>query len=115
MPATVGILMFEAALFALASLTHGGLLLQGHEHARAAIAEAVIAAVLGLGFIACLARPGICRRASIGLQVFAIVGVLVGLVMIAIGVGPNTTFDLALHAVMLVTLVTGLLLALRSR
>jgi hypothetical protein len=118
MPGTlriVGFLLAEAILFALASLTHGGVLMQGFEHRRAAAAEAVIAAVLGVGLLVALARSDFARRMAMGVQLFAILGVLVGLVMIAIGVGPRTTPDLVLHAVMLVTLVTGFLVTLKAR
>lgn len=110
-----GFLVFEVILFALASLTHGGRLIHGYEHMRAAMAEAVIAAVLCIGFITSLAWPQVARRTAMGVQIFAIVGVLVGLVMIAIGVGPRTTPDLVLHAVMLVTLVVGFRVALKGR
>ena len=114
MPAA-GFLLFETMLFALASLAHGGILLHGYEHTRAAIAEAVIATVLGLGFMFSVARPGSARRITLGVQAFAIVGVLAGLLMIAIGGGPRTTPDLVLHAVMLTTLIIGSLLALKIR
>lgn len=113
--AVIGYLIFEVILFALASLTHGGRLISGYEHHRAAIAEAVIAAVLGVGLLVSLSRPAWARRTAMLVQGFAILGVLVSLVMIAMGVGPRTTFDLALRAVMLMSLVTGFLLALRSR
>ena len=115
MLAAVGFLLFEVLLFALASLTHGGVILHGYEHARAAIAEAIIATVLGLGFVISLAKPRFARRTTMGVQLFAIVGVLVGLLMIAIGIGPRTTPDLVLHAVMLTTLLIGFLLALKNR
>lgn len=110
-----GFLVFEVILFAVASLTHAGLLLQGYGHTRAAAAEAVIAAVLMLGLVVALASPAFARRAGLFVQGFAVAGVLVGLALIAIGVGPRTTPDLVLHAVMLITLVTGFMTALRMR
>jgi hypothetical protein len=111
----LGFVLFEAILFALASLTHGGKLFHGYEHTRAAIAEAVIAAVLALGFLIALASPAMASRTAMLVQAFGALGVLVGLVMIAIGLGPRTLLDLVLHAVMLVLLVTGFVAALRSR
>ncbi|HEX6639292.1 MAG TPA: hypothetical protein VF033_16680 [Steroidobacteraceae bacterium] len=110
-----GFLIFEVILFAFASLMHAGLLLPGHVHARAAIAEAVIAAVLTLGLVIMLVRPAIARRAALVVQGFAVLGVLVGLMTIAIGIGPRTVPDLVIHAVMLITLVAGVLAALRTR
>jgi hypothetical protein len=115
MPGTIGFLIFEVTLFALASLAHGGRLMDGYEHSRAAIAEAVVASVLGLGFIISLARPDLARRTAMAVQLFAILGVLVGLVTIVMGVGPQTRADLALHGIMLLTLVIGFLVALKGR
>jgi hypothetical protein len=112
---SLAILLFEVILFALASLMHGGRLISGYEHMRAAIAEAVIAAVLAIGLLVSLARPASARRTSMFVQAFALLGVCVGLVTMAIGVGPRTKPDLALHAVMLITLILGFLVALRSR
>ena len=111
----LGILLFEVILFALASLTHGGELFSGYEHTRAAIAEAVIAAVLALGLLVSLARPADARRTIMFVQVFALLGVCAGLVAIAVGAGPRTGPDLLLHAVMLSAVVAGFLVALRTR
>lgn len=112
---TTGFLLAETILFALASLAHAGRLLHGFEHARAAIAEAVIATVLGLGFLIALVRPVFARRTAIGVQVFALLGVLVGVLMIIIGVGPGTALDVVLHAIMLAALAAGLFFATKAR
>jgi hypothetical protein len=101
----------EVLLFGLASLAHRGVLLAGFEHARAAIAEAVIAAVLAIGLVVCIAKPLVARAAALAVQAFALLGVCVGLAMIAIGVGPRTGPDLALHALMVAALVSGLVTA----
>lgn len=107
----LGILSAEMALFGLASLAHRGVFIAGYEHGKAAIAEIVIAAVLAAGLIVCLLKPTVTRAAALWVQGFALLGVCVGLSMIAIGVGPRTEPDLVLHAFMLVTLVFGLLTA----
>jgi hypothetical protein len=75
------------------------------------IAESVIAAVLAAGLIVCLVKPTATRTAALWVQCFALLGVCVGLLMIAIGVGPRTGPDLVLHALMLMTLIVGLLTA----
>jgi hypothetical protein len=72
----IGILLVEVILFSLASLTHAGVLIRGHENARVAIAEAIIAVMLGIGFIIALARPAAARRAVLIVQGFAIAGAL---------------------------------------
>ncbi|MGO7631912.1 hypothetical protein ACC692_38385, partial [Rhizobium ruizarguesonis] len=43
--------LIETCLYAIASLTHAGHILEGQEHRQALIAEAVISAVLLLGLI----------------------------------------------------------------
>ncbi|HEV7609804.1 MAG TPA: hypothetical protein VGO61_20885 [Steroidobacteraceae bacterium] len=101
----------EVALFALASLVHRGALVSGYEHSKAAIAETVIAAVLLAGLLLSLIRPWSIRAYALLVQGFALLGTLVGVVMIAIGVGPRTAPDLALHAAMLTTLGFGLVVA----
>lgn len=110
----LGFLAAQVALFGLASLAHRGILVSGYEDARAAVAETVIAAVLAAGLMICLIRPTATRAAALAVQAFALLGVCVGLLMIAIGVGPRTGPDLVLHAVMLVTLMFGLLTARRA-
>ena len=98
----------EVALFALASLLHRGILAHGFEHARAAVAEAIIAVVLAIGLAINVYSPGEARAAALWTQGFALVGVCVGLVMILIGIGPRTGLDYGIHAVMALTLITGL-------
>ena len=108
-------MLVEVMLFALASLAHGGWLVRGFAHPRASIAEAVIAMVLVVGFIVALAKPPLARRALLVAQSIAVAGVLAGLGLIAIGVGPQTMTVLILQAVMLLSLVVGFLLTLRAR
>jgi hypothetical protein len=107
-------LAVEVAIFALASLVHRGVLVRGYEHGRAAIAEAVIAAVLAAGLLLSLMRPWSARAYALFVQYFALLGTFVGVVMILIGVGPRTAPDLALHALMILTLAFGLVAATRA-
>ena len=107
-------LAIEVAIFVLASLVHRGVLVRGYEHSRAAIAEAVIAAVLAAGLMLSLMRPWSARAYALFVQYFALLGTCVGVVMIMIGVGPRTAPDLALHALMIITLALGLVAATRA-
>jgi hypothetical protein len=107
-------LAVEAAIFGLASLAHTGILLRGHEHWKAATAEGIIAAVLAAGLLACLMRPSVTRSIGIAAQGFALLGTLVGVVTIAIGIGPQSAADGLLHIIMLATLFAGLLTALKA-
>jgi hypothetical protein len=107
-------LALEAAAFAAASLVHRGLLVGAHEHRQAATAEAVIAAVLLAGLAVSLAAPRSSRAAGLAALGFALLGTLVGIVMIAIGVGPRSTLDFALHAGFVLTLAAGLVWVARG-
>ncbi|WP_027684023.1 hypothetical protein [Rhizobium leguminosarum] len=106
--------LIENCLYAIASLTHAGFVLQGHEHRPAIIAEAVISAVLFFGLISLsLDRPW-SRTAAISAQSVALLGTLVGAFTIAVGVGPQTRLDYITHAVMILLLVTGLVWLARN-
>ena len=106
-----GFLAGETALFGTAALIHAGVLLHGHEHASARTAETVIALVLLAGLVWSVIAPAAIRAIGLGAQGFALVGTLVGIVTIAIGVGPRSVLDLTLHATMVTLLVTGLAIA----
>jgi heme A synthase len=105
------LLLFEAATFAAAAAIHFGALIDGYGHRDAGTAETVIAIVLLAGLALTWSRPPWPRRAAIGAQAFAILGVLVGLFTIAVGVGPRTGPDVAYHLGILAVLVVGLALA----
>ena len=97
----------EAGLFVTAALVHAGVLFKGYEHTEAATAESVIAAVLVAGLVATGIAPASSRGIGLGAQGFALVGTFIGLLTIALGVGPRTAFDLVLHGLMIALLVTG--------
>ena len=108
-----GFLVFELVLFALASLLHRGILASGFEHSKAAVAESIIALVLAIGLAVSVYSPNEARPAAQWTQGFALLGVCVGVAMIAIGIGPRTGLDYAIHAVMATTLIAGLAAARR--
>jgi len=109
-----GFLAFQAVAFALASLIHGGHVISGYSHRNAHIAEAVIAIVLFAGLAVTVAAPNHTRRAGLLTQGVALLGTLVGLVTIAVGVGPRTVVDVSYHAIMVLVLVAGLYYARRA-
>jgi len=108
-------LALEAAAFGAASLVHSGLLVRGHEHAKAATAEGVIGAVLLAGLAISVVTPRSSRAAGLAAQGFALAGTAVGIFTIAIGVGPRSTLDFALHAGFVATLITGIVLVTQAR
>jgi hypothetical protein len=108
-------MLFEAAAFIAAALTHAGLLVDGYEHREARIAESVIAAVLLVGLALTWIRPGSTRGVGLAAQAFALLGTLVGIFTIAIGIGPRTVPDVVYHTGIVVVLVSGLAVAARAR
>lgn len=107
-------LSLQAIVFGAASMVHSGVVMRGYEHREAAIAESVIGLVLLLGLAASVMAPRASRAAGLAAQGFALLGTLVGMVTIAIGIGPRTAFDVALHLGMIALLVAGLVRVARS-
>jgi hypothetical protein len=101
------LLLLEAAAFFAAALIHAGLFFNGYEHREARIAESVIAVVLLAG-LACTWIRGWTIAAGLAAQGFALLGTSVGIVMIAIGVGPRTLPDIVYHVAIVLVLVFGL-------
>jgi heme A synthase len=106
------LLLFEASTFVAAAAVHFGTLLEGYGHRQAGTAETVTAVVLLAALALTWAPSPWPRRAAVGAQAFAILGVLVGLFTIAVGVGPRTAPDVAYHLGILAVLVVGLAVAL---
>ena len=77
-------LMVEVLLFAFAALAHGGIVMPGHEHARAATAETIIAIILGGGLIVSFANPAQTRIVALITQGLALAGVIIGLSVLLI-------------------------------
>ncbi|HEX6927508.1 MAG TPA: hypothetical protein VF167_18940 [Longimicrobiaceae bacterium] len=108
-------LLVEALAFGFASLAHRGILVEGYYHQGAYTAETVIALVLALGLVVGLLAPGRARPTAIAAQAFALLGTCVGLLTIAIGVGPRTVPDVVYHLAIVAVLVWGLVVAVRER
>jgi hypothetical protein len=108
-------LSIEALAFGAAALIHTGAVAHGYEHRKAAIAESVIAGVLLLGLAVVTVRGQSSRAVGLAAQGFALFGTFVGLFTIAIGIGPQSRFDLALHAGFVTLLVAGLASVARRR
>jgi len=109
-----GFLLLQIAIFLLLVSIHFGLLIGGYRHRDAGTAELVIVAVLVAGLLVTWTPPPWRRRVATAGQSFGILGVLVGLVTIAIGIGPRTLLDLTLNGALLLTLIVGLASTLRK-
>ena len=112
--ATRPLLLFEAVTFVMAAALHFGFGVDGHGHREAAIAETVIAVVLGAGFLAAWTPAPWPRHAAVFAQAFALLGVVVGVATIAVGVGPRTVGDVAYHVAIFVVLGYGLVTSVRG-
>lgn len=101
-------LIFEALLFLAASLLHFGLLVKGHEHSKARVAELIIGLVLLTGLVFTFLQPANQIQIARVVQGFALFGTAVGIVTIIIGIGPRSVPDYILHFCMVTLLVLGL-------
>lgn len=102
------LLALEALVFGFAVSVHSGWSVSGFEHGRAAIAESVIGLVLLVGLLLTLVLPSRERLIGLGAQLFALLGTLAGVTMVAIGIGPQTLPDVVYHAFLLMLLLTGI-------
>ena len=109
------LLLSEAAAFIVAALVHFGVLVNGYQHLKAGTAETVIGVALLVGIIVSWAHPRSSRQAALAAQGFALLGTLVGIFTIAVGVGPRTAPDIAFHIAIVLCLLSGLVMAGRSR
>jgi hypothetical protein len=87
----------------------------GYERREAAIAETVIGGVLLAGLTISAIRPDATRGIGLAVQAFALLGTLVGVTMVAIGVGPQTVPDIVYHIGILIVLAFGLAATARAR
>jgi hypothetical protein len=107
-------MLIEAAIYGAAALVHAGVLAEGFEHRQARIAETIIAVVLLAAAGAAWVRPAWTRRAGLAGQGFALLLTLVGLLTIALGIGPRTAPDIVYHIAVVVMLICGLAIARRA-
>lgn len=107
-------LLVQSVIFITAVLIHTGSLLGGYEDQAAATAEGIIATILVLGLALTWLLPARTRLLGLVAQGLAMLGTLLGAFIIAIGIGPRTPLDIALHAAMLITLAWGLIFTARA-
>jgi len=104
-------LLVEAATFVIAALVHSGFLVAGYAHWQARVAESVIAGVLFGGLLLSLFIADWTRNVGVVVQLFALLGTLIGIVTIIAGIGPRTIPDVVYHIAIAVVLAVGIAVA----
>jgi hypothetical protein len=115
------VMLAAAATFGIASYLHldgriplGFTTITGEHFGRASVPEAVIGAVLAVGAVVVAVAPGRARTAALGATGFAAVGVLAGLGFVLTSSRPHIAADLAYHLTMLLVLLAGLVVLVRT-
>jgi hypothetical protein len=107
-------LMVELALFTFAALVHGGVIPGVETYPRVAMIETVVAVVLAAGVITSFVSPAQTRAVALFTQAVALLGVVVGVVTIVTGLGPQTVGNIVVYAVMFITVALGFAVAKRG-
>ncbi len=102
------IMSFQILLFIMGALSHAGYLPFSYVHFQARLAESVIAVLLTIGLASTFTQKTWKYKLTTATQVLSLFATLVGVVMISIGVGPQTNFDYGLHAVMIILFLVAL-------
>jgi hypothetical protein len=115
------VMLAAAATFGIASYLHldgriplGFTTITGEHFGRASVPEAVIGAVLAVGAVVVAVAPGRARTAALGATGFAAVGVLAGIGFVLTSSRPHIAADLAYHLTMLLVLLAGLVVLVRT-
>jgi hypothetical protein len=115
------VMLAEAATFGVASYLHldgriplGFTTIAGEHFGRASVPEAIIGAVLAAGAVVVAVAPGRARTAALGATGFAILGVLAGLGFVLTSSRPHIAVDLAYHLTILLVLLAGLVVLVRT-
>jgi hypothetical protein len=115
------VMLAEAATFGVASYLHldgrislGFTTITGEHFSRASVPEAIIGAVLAAGAVVVGVAPGRARTAAVGATGFAVLGVLAGLGFVLTSSRPHIAGDLAYHLTILLVLLAGLIVLVRT-
>ena len=115
------VMLAEAATFGVASYLHldgriplGFTTITGEHFSRASVPEAIIGAVLAAGAVVVGVAPGRARTAAVGATGFAVLGVLAGLGFVLTSSRPHIAGDLAYHLTILLVLLAGLVVLVRT-
>jgi hypothetical protein len=103
-----GLLLVQVAGFVVLASIHFGVLIGGYRHPPPGATELVIVAALVVAFVLTWGPPARGQRAATAAQLFAMLGVVVGLITVTLGVERGSTLEVALNVALLLTVTTGL-------
>jgi hypothetical protein len=107
------LLFVEAASLVVAAALHSGLILPGPPD-DAAMYEASIAIVVGIGLVVGVVWPRWTRVAALAVQAIALVGAFIGTYATLRGFGPRSPLDIVYHVALITLIVIGLAVAWRT-
>ena len=108
----------NAALFVFGAVQHAGIAVGPFREPRivpAAVVEAICGAALAYAATTLFRRTTAARRATVIGNVIALVGVIIGLVALAVDAGPRTASNDLYHRLMLLVIGVSFVLLLVSR
>jgi hypothetical protein len=103
-----GLLLLQVVGFVVLASIHFGLLIGGYRHPPAGATELVIVAAVVAALVLTWGPPAQGQRAATTAGLFAMLGVLVGLVTMFLGVERGTILEVALNVTLLLSVTTGL-------
>jgi hypothetical protein len=104
------LLLFQVAGFIVLASIHFGLLIGGYLRPPAGATELVIVAALLVALVLTWGPRAQGQRVATAAQLFATLGVLLGLITMTLGVEPGTILEVVLNVVLLLTVTAGLIL-----
>jgi hypothetical protein len=102
-----GLLLLQVVGFVVLASIHFGLLTGGYRRPPAGATELVIVAAVVVALALTWGPAAQGQRAATAAQLFAMLGVLVGLVTMTLGVARGTILEVALNVVLLLTVTAG--------
>jgi hypothetical protein len=103
-----GLLLVQVAGFVVLAAIHFGVLTGGYRRPPAGATESLIVAAVVVALVLTWRPPAGGQRVATAAQLFALLGVLAGLVTVTLGMERGTILEGALNVALLLTVTTGL-------
>jgi hypothetical protein len=103
-----GLLLVQIAGFVVLASIHFGVLIGGYRHPPAGATELAIVAAVVVAVVLTWGPPAQGQRAASAAQLFALLGVVAGLITVTLGVERGSILEAALNVALLLTVTSGL-------